>query len=306
MDRHTHRVTPSRWFSSMLVGSFCLIIVAGALVKNYPPLIAGQLGLLDCVGLVFVVLLMLPFGLFAFLSPLLTRVTVSAEGLEYHTLAAIVKSNWRDLVNVGAVRHPYAGSSKMFVSEQPRIILRKWAKHAPWNVRRGTAVTGIPISHFGGFRGRQLETDIRRFAPHLCIVNNALEFHDSSISEIKQCGDDVVVSFSSAYVYKSVGRPGVDASSGWIQAVELTLKNSALPLKLPENISGPLQDGYLEIDGELFAGTIPRPLNTCGRVELEILFCDGEKVSFTGDGIALLALGEARYVEGFPPSITPL
>jgi len=306
MDRHTHRVTPSRWFSSMLVGSFCLIIVAGTLVKNYPPLIAGQLGLLDCVGLLFVVLLMLPFGLLAFLLPFLTKVAVSAEGLEYYTLAAIVKSNWRDLVNVGAVRHAYAGSSKMFVSEQPQIILRGWAKYVPWDVMRGTTNSGIPISHFGGFRGRRLESDIQRFAPQLSIVNNAIEFHDSSISEIKQYGDDVVVSFSSAYVHTSVGRPGLDASSGWIQAVELTLKNSTLPLKLPENLSGPLQGGYLKIDSEFFADAIPRPLNTAGKIELEILFCDGERVAFTGDGIALLALGEARYVEEFPPGIKPL
>ncbi len=137
-------------------------------------------------------------------------------------------------------------------------------------------------------------------------MNSAIEFHDSSICEIKQYGNDVVVSFSSAYSHKSAGRPGLDAGSGWIQAAELTIKNSLLPLKLPENISGPLRDGYLRVDGELFEGTVPMPLTLTSGVELEILFSDGERISFIGDGVALLPLGEARYVEEFRPSIKPL
>ena len=98
----------------------------------------------------------------------------------------------------------------------------------------------------------------------------------------------------------------MDTGSGWIQAAELTIKNSLLPLKLPENISGPLRDGYLRVDGELFEGTVPMPLTLASGVELEILFSDGERISFIGDGVALLPLGEARYVEEFRPSIKPL
>jgi hypothetical protein len=50
--------------------------------------------------------------------------------------------------------------------------------------------------------------------------NAAVEIHDSTLERIEHEGDDIVAVFS-AYVHRSAGRPGIDAGSGWSQALHL-------------------------------------------------------------------------------------
>jgi hypothetical protein len=104
-----------------------------------------------------VVLLVIPF---------VAKIVVSPEGLEYHNLTHVLKTNWHDL---GVVQdfNMHTGATTLLVPGDPEVTVRRWARYAPWDVERGAAMSGIPISHFGGFRGRRLRADLADFAPHL-------------------------------------------------------------------------------------------------------------------------------------------
>jgi hypothetical protein len=163
----THRYTPSWWLLFLGVGAWCEIIAVGTMVKNFGNALAGNMNLLEYAGLALIVPGMFLFGLIAFLLPLSTKIVISPQGMQYHTFSAILNANWQDLVNLGNIRYSYMGTGTIFIAENPEIIVRNWARHLPWNVANGIAQQGIPVFHFGGFRGQRLQADIRRFAPHL-------------------------------------------------------------------------------------------------------------------------------------------
>ena len=131
------------------------------------------------------------------------------------------------------------------------------------------------------------------------MLNSALEFHDSNIHAIRQQGNDVAVLFSEAYIHKSRGRPGLDKGSGWVQAAQLTIMNSSAPSEFPADFSEWLSTARLQVDDQVFNNMVPIPFTATGETELEIVFGSGETVMIRGSGVALIQLGEARYVEEF-------
>ncbi len=191
--RRTHRFTPMWWLGLLSMGSLYGVIVIGTLVKSYPDVLAGRMGLVDYLGLLFVILGMFPWSILTLMTPFVSKIVVSSQGLEYHTLAYVLESDWQSLVLVGDVERGFAGTATVLSSQEPRVLVRKWAKRVPWDVgrkhSRRTLVLGpsfprekfqvfpvkihnpagraIPISWFGGFGGRALKADIRKLAPHL-------------------------------------------------------------------------------------------------------------------------------------------
>ncbi|HSD84597.1 MAG TPA: hypothetical protein VLG46_12095 [Anaerolineae bacterium] len=163
----THRYTPIWWLLFLGVGALCEVIVFGTLAKNLTHAIAGNMNLVEYAGLLFVVVCMLPSGIVVLLGLFTTKIVVSPQGMEYHTFAAILRASWQDIVNLGNMGYGYMGTGIIFIAQNPEIRVRTWAKYLPWNVADGIARQGIPVFHFGGFRGQRLQSDLRRFAPHL-------------------------------------------------------------------------------------------------------------------------------------------
>ncbi|MCU1299076.1 MAG: hypothetical protein JWO91_3354 [Acidobacteriaceae bacterium] len=78
-------------------------------------------------------------------------------------------------------------------------------------------------------------------------LNSAIELHDSTLASFQQTDQHIVIVFSPAYIHKSVGNPGVDAGSGWVQEAIIRVEAGsieAIPLELPCD----LLHGELRID----------------------------------------------------------
>ena len=167
VETQTFRYKIIQWLLFIIWGILCLGIAIGTMVKNFPDLLAGEFRVLDYIGFVFVLITFFPFGLLSFAAPLFAKIVVSAQGIEYHTISAVVKAKWSDLT-IG-VTQSSSGSSKTFISTQSEIKLRSWAKHVPWDVTSGAKQLGIPFSQFGLFSSQRLLACIDFHAPHLRI-----------------------------------------------------------------------------------------------------------------------------------------
>ena len=166
----THFYTPCWWIASVLIGTLAEVIGGGTLIKNYPYLPPHENELSYYFGLLVTLFLVIPFGILLFVQLFSTKIIVSPQGIEYHTIRYVLWPNWSDLMNVGAVSFGYASSSIALVSLHPQIRMHRWAKSLPWRWQPTVAenqIPIIPISWFGGFFGRRLRSDIRKFAPHL-------------------------------------------------------------------------------------------------------------------------------------------
>jgi hypothetical protein len=127
--------------------------------------------------------------------------------------------------------------------------------------------------------------------------NRAIEFHDSTLDGVEREGADLALRFSAAYIHQSEGKPGVDAGSGWVQAVRLHISDASLSgeiLDLPCD----LWDGSISLDNERFDNCVPIPLDYRGRVEVN-LEQDG-KLTVIGTRLRVELLGQPKYMEEFP------
>jgi hypothetical protein len=127
--------------------------------------------------------------------------------------------------------------------------------------------------------------------------NAAVEIHDSTLERIEPRGSDMVAVLH-AYVHRSLGRPGIDAGSGWVQPVHLhfpaatvTGSVAAIPMEL--------LDGRLVLSGETFENCIPLPLSHKGPSRIELESWNELKIVITGDGLTAVFAGPPEYVEEF-------
>jgi hypothetical protein len=143
-------------------------IVIGGFVVNFPTLITGEMTVLDYGGLLILVFLVFPFGIVVLVTPFLSKIVVSPEGLEYYTVAYIIRLNWADVVDAVYRTNGYMDKTTILIPRHFEVIERAWAKLVPWDLAYVMS-EGIPISRFGGFRGKRLKSDIQKFVPHLNI-----------------------------------------------------------------------------------------------------------------------------------------
>jgi len=128
-------------------------------------------------------------------------------------------------------------------------------------------------------------------------MNTALEFHDSQVSKIDMLGSALSVAFSSAYVHRSVGKPGVDSGSGYVGPVEMLLSEASWAGPLDECI-GKLSDGKLSVAGEPFA-LVPLPSEHIDQISLELVFANGAMLTATATSLVVRFSGEPHFVESF-------
>jgi hypothetical protein len=165
--QRTHRHSPSWWIGFLLFGMLVVVIFVLTVVQSATRAISGELSLLGYAGLLLAVVLLLPTGLALLVTPFVVKVVVSPQELEYHTLAYILRVKWEAIESVVRTEFGAAGAQTLLVPLRPIVVLRWWARFAPWDVQDAAASIGVPISMFGGFRGGNLKADLRRFAPHL-------------------------------------------------------------------------------------------------------------------------------------------
>lgn len=163
----THYYTLPWWILFLSMGSLIEAMVLIVFVANLVDLVSGRLPFTEVLSLVLLLLLIVPTGAIALIAPFITKIALSPQGIEYHTLAYVFRSEWRDLVNVGFRHMGRPGRSLVLKSQRPEVLVRPWASLLPGNIRRHAIRRGIPISWFGSDKGRRLLTDLREMAPHL-------------------------------------------------------------------------------------------------------------------------------------------
>lgn len=131
-------------------------------------------------------------------------------------------------------------------------------------------------------------------------MNALIELHDSTVSEIAELDDAVIVHFLPAYLHKSGGRPGFDAGTGWLQDARLIFSDATVSGCAPD-LPSDVMNGELIVGAERHANEIPAPLSATALTELRLDFDALHTVTVAGHGVRLELLGEPRYVEEFKP-----
>jgi len=124
-----------------------------------------------------------------------------------------------------------------------------------------------------------------------------LELHDTTVAAIVQVGDQVVV-FLRAYVHQSEVRPGVDAGSGWVQAVALTFAEGTVEGAIPD-LPADIWHGDLVVDEVIMSNMVPLPFHLTGSVALQLQLDAPAEIIVRGRKMELTLIGEAVYVEEF-------
>jgi len=123
-------------------------------------------------------------------------------------------------------------------------------------------------------------------------MNSAIEIHDSVIDAITNVDGKAVLYSSSVYIHKSLGKPGVDPGTGWVQRAKLTIVDAIILTLFP----GELLGGYLRLGDSIFDNEIPIPLNFRGDTELRLESWNDQIILVFGRGAELELIDEPTYV----------
>jgi hypothetical protein len=129
-------------------------------------------------------------------------------------------------------------------------------------------------------------------------VNTKIELHDSTLAGIVKQNNSVTVHFTPVYLHKSLGRPGLDSGSGWVQDARLIFTDSSVSGNTPD-LPCDVLDGEFIICGQRHDNEIPVPLELTGDGELHLIFGPAHKLTVTGKIVRLELLGEAKFVEEY-------
>ena len=131
-------------------------------------------------------------------------------------------------------------------------------------------------------------------------MNECIEFHDSTLREVREEGAACFIVLSPAYAHRSSDRPAIDAGSVLLQGFQITLGRAVLrkrPSLLPVDLDG----GELRVGELVLSNTAPTALKHEGEVYLQLFAMrDDEVLEVEGSSILIRPCGEARYIENFP------
>jgi hypothetical protein len=130
--------------------------------------------------------------------------------------------------------------------------------------------------------------------------NRAIEIHDSKLDAISIRAGEAVLHFPKVYIHESMGTPGVDAGSGWVQEALLRISDAAVKRSFSK-FPADLLDGYLMLGESVLKNEIPVPLSHIGTVELRLESWNDEVVLISGGSAQLELVGEPKYIEEFRP-----
>ena len=128
-------------------------------------------------------------------------------------------------------------------------------------------------------------------------MGNALELHDSRISNIELDHGLVTIHFSHAYIHKSKGKPGRDSGTGWSQEADLILYGVTLLKPFPE-LLGTISEAYLEVGG-IKHELVPLPFKRKVVARFWARFENGFEVEIMGNTPIIELHGIALYLEDY-------
>lgn len=129
-------------------------------------------------------------------------------------------------------------------------------------------------------------------------MNAAIEFHDSTVSEISVFDGTAIVHFNPAYIHKSDGRPGRDAGTGWLHEARL-LVEAAVVIGDSPDFPCKIASGEVLENGNRHDGLIQLPFETNSAVEVRLLWATSDSTSIKGSRARVELVGEPRLVEEY-------
>jgi hypothetical protein len=131
--------------------------------------------------------------------------------------------------------------------------------------------------------------------------NRSIEIHDSILASVSISQGNAELHFSSVYIHQSLGVPGRDAGSGWVQRAILRIYNAEMKAEFSQ-FPVDLGDGLTQMGDDRLSNEIPVPLRYQGTFQLLLQAkWQAQEISFTGNGAELELIGEPEYVEEFRP-----
>ena len=129
-------------------------------------------------------------------------------------------------------------------------------------------------------------------------LNAAIELHDSIVEAVRFSNGNLEVAVS-AYIHRSIGIPGVDDGTGWVQDVVIDFQDGKLTGDLG-NLPARIFDGELHIGSQIFPNMISLPCDIVGPILLTLFVSpDNRRLVLFGDSMVVRPKEEAKYVEDF-------
>ncbi|CAB1059458.1 hypothetical protein D1BOALGB6SA_4220 [Olavius sp. associated proteobacterium Delta 1] len=130
-------------------------------------------------------------------------------------------------------------------------------------------------------------------------MNREIEFHDSTLREIKINEGDAVLCFDETYVHHSEGTPGISKGTGWAQKIDLICKGAKV-LELPDDLPNDIDYGYFIINGDKSENMMKLPFKTESEIEIVLITQYGKKAHLIAKTAFTKEIGQAKYIEDFP------
>jgi len=130
-------------------------------------------------------------------------------------------------------------------------------------------------------------------------MNREIEFHDSTLKEIRLNNDEAVLCFDKAYVHHSEGTPGESKGTGWAQKIDLICKEVTV-IEIPDDLPNDIDYGFFIINGVKSVNMMKLPFKTDTEIELVLLTQYGEKVHLKAKSAFSEEMGSPSYIEDFP------
>jgi hypothetical protein len=128
-----------------------------------------------------------------------------------------------------------------------------------------------------------------------------LELHDSTVNAVKRDPSGVIVELD-AYVHRWDRMAEVWKGTGWMRQVLMRFGSVHVPaIESPTEIS----DGWLQVSDVRHDNLIRLSLESTAPARLWLQLTNGNEFAITGQGVQLIAAGEATYVEDLPADLRP-
>jgi len=130
-------------------------------------------------------------------------------------------------------------------------------------------------------------------------MNREIEFHDSTLKEIRLHNDEAVLCFDEALVHHSESTPGIDKGTSWAQKIDLICKDVTV-LELPDDLPNDIDYGFFIINGIKSINMMKLPFTTDSEMELVLFTQYGKKVHLKAKSAFTDEMGRPSFVEDFP------
>ena len=130
-------------------------------------------------------------------------------------------------------------------------------------------------------------------------MNECIEFHDSTLSDVKENNGACIIELRPVYVHRSDGNAGSDAGNVFLQDFRIIIGNAVVKNR-PSTLPVELDDSLLEVGDLRLSNTAPTKMKEEQKVRLRLFSMrDSSYLEVEGHSISIDALGVAHYLERF-------